>query len=280
MNLIKLVKSAIPKIIKKNILRYIYWSRARKFSGSKYYCPVCKYQLNSFTSLSSLCNGKFVADVNINGEMHKVDGYETFNVENFICPVCSAQDKARLYAIYLNKKLCESESHERIKLVHFAPEAGLHQFLKWDQRINYRSADLLREEVDDRVDITNMLIYPDESLDAFICSHILEHIPDDKRALSELYRTLKVGGWGIIMAPILLTIEHTYDDSEKVTEEERLLHFGLEDHIRIYSKNDFIDLLAGSGFIVRQLGQNYFGKDIFHKIGLSDTSILYVVEKK
>jgi len=280
MNLIKKIKLITPNFVKKYILQLIYLRRARKFRGPHYYCPICRCKLSSFISLESVCNGKFVTDLDVNGAMHKVDGYETFNVKNFICPVCGAQDKARLYALYLNQKLAELQPKEQIELVHFAPEIGLYQFLKWDRRLIYRSADLLREDVDDRVDLTNMVGYSDESMDAFICSHILEHIPDDKGAIGELYRILKFGGWGIIMVPILLTIDQTYEDATKLTESERMQHFGLEDHVRVYAKNDFIDLLVGTGFFVKQLGRNYFGKDIFDKYGLSKTSILYIVEKK
>jgi len=280
MMLIKQLKLMVPNFVKKFILRCRYHMRARKFTGSQYFCTVCEHQLGSFISLTEICNGKFIKDVDVNGTLHTVDGYETANVDSFLCPVCGSQDKARLFALFLNQKLGEIGQRERITLVHFAPEGGLSQFLKWDQRLNYRSADLFRDDVDDQVDLTNMKIYKDKSIDAFICSHILEHILDDKAAVSELYRALKVGGWGIVMVPILMTIDQTYEDITKVSDAERLKHFGQEDHVRIYAKSDFLNLLMGAGFFVKQLGQDHFGKDVFEKNGLSKTNIIYVVEKR
>lgn len=72
---------------------------------------------------------------------------------------------------------------------------------------NYRSADLFMKDVDDNVDIQAMDIYPDNSWDLVICSHVLEHVPDDIKALSEIYRVLKKGGVAILMAPINLGLE-------------------------------------------------------------------------
>jgi SAM-dependent methyltransferase len=278
-NTLKLIKSLVPDSVKRIILQAIYAIRGRRCFGLTYCCPICNKHLNTFTSLETILNGKFTGNIDIDGMCHTAYEFETQNVMNFLCPVCGASDKARLYALFLRQKLGEYSYGERIKLVHFAPEMGLGQLLKWDRRVNYRSADLLREDVDDRVDLTNMTIYPDASMDAFICSHILEHIPDDRRAMSELYRVLKPGGWGIIMAPIMLTIDSTYEDWTKVTETERLKHFGLEDHVRVYAKWDFIDSLKTAGFQVRQLGINHFGKDVFKTCGLSKTGVLYVVEK-
>lgn len=275
----QLIRLLTPDFIKPVLLTWIYFFRARKYLGSTYYCPVCDKKINSFISLKDVGSGKFMENIDIEGVSHSVYEYETLNVENFICPICGASDKARLYALFVKEKFKKSKVEERLKLVHFAPEMGLQQFLRWDRRISYRSADLEREGVDDQVDLANMSIYSDLSLDAFICSHILEHIEDDQKAISELYRVLKSGGWGVIMVPILLTIKNTYEDLTKKTPEERLKHFGLEDHVRVYAKQDFIDRLITAGFHVLQLGVEHFGVDVFERCGLLKTSVLYVVEK-
>ena len=124
-----------------------------------------------------------------------------------------------------------------------------------------------------------MRAYGDASKDVFICSHILEHIPDDDKAIAELYRVLKPGGWGIIMVPLLIGLAHTYEDSSITTEEGRLRHFGLEDHLRVYSKNDFLQRLKRAGFEVKEFSVDYFGAAAFEKNGITKNSILYVVEK-
>lgn len=274
-----LIKQLVPDSFRPIVWHARYLARGARHFGTSYFCPICNIHLRSFVSLETIADGKFMSDLDIEGTRHTVYEYETLNIQNFLCPVCGAQDKARLYALYLNRRLADVRQGERIKLIHFAPEGGLPNLLKWDQRVIYRSADLLREDVDDRVDLTDMAIYPDASVDAFICSHILEHISDDRQAMRELYRFLKPGGWGIIMVPILLTINHTYEDSTKITEAERMKHFGLEDHVRVYAKQDFVERLAVVGFRVKQLGIEYFGKDVFKKCGLSETNVLYIVEK-
>tara|TARA_B100000963_G_scaffold326779_1_gene314103 strand:+ start:3626 stop:4468 length:843 start_codon:yes stop_codon:yes gene_type:complete len=280
MKIPELIKLALPNSIKKIGLSTRYSWRSYKHPGSKYCCSICKQKFDRFISLSSICNGKFLVDVDVNNVIYSVNDYETLSIENFMCPVCGAQDKARMYALYLSKKLEEYIPGQKVKLLHFAPEAGLENLLKYDARVDYRSADLLRDNVDDRVDLTDMRIYADCSFDAVICSHILEHIPSDKAAVRELYRVLKRGGWGIVMVPILTTLTHTFEDFTKTTEAERIKHFGQEDHVRIYAKNDFISLLETARFLVRQLGLNYFGKDKFENNGLSEKSVLYLVQKQ
>lgn len=276
----KAIKSVLPVSIKRLGLQHSIRSIALGVRGTTYHCTICKQDLNSFISLDTICDGKFIADVEVNGVKHSVKNYETLNIENFLCPVCGAQDKARLYALFLKQKLSEIKSNQKVKLLHFAPEGGLDTFLKLNNKVDYTSADLFRTDVDMRVDLTDMDSFESESIDAFICSHILEHIPDDKAAVDELFRTLKVGGWGIVMVPILLSIEETYEDSSVVSEQDRLKHFGQEDHVRIYSKAGFIELLQEAGFLVKQLGEECFGANSLLQAGLSSTNVLYVVEKQ
>jgi len=125
----------------------------------------------------------------------------------------------------------------------------------------------------------NMPIYKDDSIDIFICSHVLEHVEDDRKAIAELYRILKPGGWGIVMVPIQLTLSEIHEDTSIKSENERCKYFGLESHVRIYSKQGFVRRLECSGFKVNQLGISYFGIEIFEKCGIHHRSVLYVVEK-
>lgn len=247
--------------------------------GTNNYCPVCDSNLRKFDSLRNHMNGKFVQPVLINGVEHYADDYETLSIDTFFCPVCGAQDKARLYATYLNSQVEKMYKGTDLNLVHFAPEGGLGELLRNNQNLNYRSADLFRDDVDDRADLTNLFIYNSESFDIFICSHILEHINSDKIAMKELYRILSNNGFGIIMVPILLSLKNTYEDSNIITEEDRLIHFGQEDHVRIYEKNDFIQRLENVGFKVNQLGIDFFGEKTFKKLGLNSSSVLYILEK-
>lgn len=131
----------------------------------------------------------------------------------------------RLYALYF-KKLIEKRSEDKpLRVLDVAPSPALSRFIK-KQNVIYRSADLLSPLADDRIDITDMSCYLDKSFDFLICSHVLEHIPDDAAAIRELFRVLSPGGEAIIMVPILLTANVTDEDPNETRETERWRRFG------------------------------------------------------
>jgi predicted SAM-dependent methyltransferase len=134
-----------------------------------------------------------------------------------------------------------------MKLLHIAPEANLQKYLK-TQSIKYLSADLNSPLAEIKMDITD-INFPSEYFDAIICNHVLEHIIDDKKAMMELFRVLKVGGWSILQVPYSPVLHKTYEDTAIVTAQEREHHFGQFDHVRIYG-NDYINRLISVGFTV------------------------------
>jgi hypothetical protein len=138
----------------------------------------------------------------------------------------------------------------------------------------------LAEGADLVVDITNMPEVPSNYYDILICSHVLEHVNDDKRALAELYRVLKPGGWGIIMVPIILTLAQIDEDPQVTDEAERWRRFGQFDHVRLYNKPGFVERVEAAGFALRQLGMDYFGESNFKRFGITGKSVLYVAEKR
>jgi predicted SAM-dependent methyltransferase len=168
------------------------------------------------------------------------------------------------------------ENHTRF--IEFAPAPALSRLLKSFPQLEYRSADLYDKGADDQVDLTN-LPYSDCSFDAFLSSHMLEHIEDDGTAMRELYRILEPGGWGIVMVPIQLDLERTVEGLPLTSEGERWKYYGQDDHVRMYSKQDFIDRLCNAGFQVKQLNKNDFGDESFHIHGIHPRSVLYVVER-
>lgn len=165
-----------------------------------------------------------------------------------------------------------------MKLVDFAPSPSLQRYLKGLPNISYRSADLMMEGVDDRIDITDMKSYKDNTFDFFICSHILEHV-DDVKALSELRRILKPGGRGILMTPII-NKRGVFDEDMKVTDAaERWRRFAQDDHVRLYEKTEFISRVKAAGFKIHSLDGRHLGFFEFIKYGISLKSKLYIVEK-
>lgn len=284
MMIIKKIRAVLPTIFKKRVKAFIFNFTNTNVAKEYLHCPICESRLKKFIPLFDICEGKFMADIEIGSKLYSVYGYETLNVENFLCPICGATDKARLYALYFktcpHKEKFSVPCSEMVRLIHFAPEVGLEDWLRKISTINYRSADLYKENVDDCVDLANMVAYPSNSIDIIICSHILEHVQDDSRAISELHRVLKSGGWAIIMVPLMEGIAETYEDPSITTEVGRLRHFGLEDHLRVYEKKSFLKKLKLVGFDVKEYGVEYFGVDVFKKHGISEKSVLYIVEKK
>ncbi len=203
---------------------------------------------------------------------------ETCNHAHYTCPWCKASDRDRLYAMYLRERL--KNVRPDFRFVDFAPSDPLSRWIKRKFQIQYRTADLCMEGVDDRVDLTEMSIYPTGSVDAFICSHMLEHIREDRKALAELFRILKPGGWGIIMVPIFVEQPSIFEDPEKATTEaDRWRHFGQGDHIRMYNKQGFIDRVSEAGFRLNSFTTASSFLAEFAKCGISPESVLYVGEK-
>jgi predicted SAM-dependent methyltransferase len=236
------------------------------------FCPICNKETET-TKFPNFYLEKFQEHEFIYSPFQ----FETLNMENYSCKNCGASDRDRLISLYL-KRYFEFNKN-KISLLDFAPSKSLFQFIK-NLNVNYRSADLFMEDVDDKVDIRNMNIYDDNSFDLFICSHVLEHIDDDKKAMKELHRITKKNGVGICLVPIMLSIENSVENKEYLESEHlRWKYFGQNDHVRMYSKKSFINRLKTVGFKVNEYGSDYFGKSTFTRMGIDYKSVLYVVEK-
>lgn len=233
-------------------------------------CPICKNKKNSYLPLPDF----YREHAEKSGYVYFGQGEMTAH-ETYSCPCCGASDRERLYAYWLKNNLINTQA---MKMIHFAPEQALSQWIRNNFILTYETADLMMENVDHQVDMLYMP-FKDNSYDSFICSHVLEHVEDDKQAISELYRILKKGGWGILMAPICTRIKNTLEDKSHVSEEERWRYYGQNDHVRLYSHDDYLSQISSCGFKVNQLDLKYFGKKVFRKLGLKDSSILYIVEK-
>lgn len=249
-----------------------------KLLNAPHYCPVCESRVTSFLPLPEF----FRENQEKYGFPFQASDAETCNEAAYLCPSCGASDRDRLYALFLRDYVAKLEGGEQ--MVDFAPSEPLSAFIRRaikasGKDIGYRTADLLAENVDDRVDIADLRAYESGQFAFFICSHVLEHVPDDGRALRELHRVLKPGGRGILMVPIVLGIDEIVEDPEVEDEGERWRRFGQGDHVRLYSKRGFLERVRAAGFAVRELNQDFFGARAFAQTGITSQSILYVVEK-
>lgn len=161
--------------------------------------------------------------------------------------MCKSTDRERLLYLYLSKRTDIFE--DRVKLLHVAPEPGLSACFKSSSNIDYLTADISSGAVMVKMDITD-INYPDGSFDIIICNHVLERIIDDSKAMRELCRVLKPGGWGILQVPVSLSLEQTFEDFSVTEPAAREEVFEQSDHVRIYAM-DYVERLTRSGFTVR-----------------------------
>jgi SAM-dependent methyltransferase len=163
-----------------------------------------------------------------------------------VCPKCLSLERHRAIAIFDK----ERDPFRGRDILHFAPEAGLSELIRNRSPKSYKTCDGFASGVDLRIDITSIDL-PDCSFDLVICLHVLEHVDDDRKAMAEVNRILRPSGAFIVMVPIEEGWDETYENPAIVSPEQRLLHFGQEDHVRFYGR-DIRDRLAAVGFKVSE----------------------------
>ncbi len=172
--------------------------------------------------------------------------------ENALCPNCLALERHRLLWLWLLRESDLGRGAVALpRLLHIAPEVALmRKFRKMyaSQPDRYITADLESPLADMHFDVQQIPM-GDGEVDAIICNHILEHVEDDKKALSELYRILRPNGWAVILSPVELERERTFEDDTITDAKERTRIFGQYDHRRIYGR-DYVERLAAVGFEV------------------------------
>jgi SAM-dependent methyltransferase len=163
------------------------------------------------------------------------------------CPGCFSLERHRLLWLYLKNRT--NLTSAPLRLLHLAPEYILQNALVNLPNIEYLSGDLAPGEAMVQMDITQ-IAYPDHSFDAILCSHVLEHIPDDSKAMRELCRVLRPGGWAILHVPLDPKLERTVEAPPDLSPEEREKSFGHHDHRRVYGR-DYKEKLEQAGFAVK-----------------------------
>ena len=209
-------------------------------------CPVCGYK------------GKFRA----------VDHPPRWDAR---CPKCSSFERQRLMALYLvrNREVGSG------RVIHLAPEPSIAGMLRKRAR-EYVTADLFMPGCDLALNLEAIEL-PEDSVDLFVCSHLLEHV-DDRKALPELYRCTAPGGATLIMVPIVEGWKTTYENAEAAGADDRTreLHFGQFDHVRIYGA-DLRERITDAGF---DLSEFVAGPEDSLRYGLLRGETVFVAEKR
>lgn len=196
--------------------------------------------------------------------------------ENALSPGTLSLERHRQMWLYLQNETDFFDKNYRV--LHIAPEQEFLRRFKKMTNLEYTSADLYSPIVDVKADILD-LPFEDNSFDVIFCNHVLEHIIEDQKAMSELYRVMKPGGWGIFQVPMKNSLEKTYEDFTITDPKERQKHFGQYDHVRWYGM-DYFERLRKVGF---QVEANFYSKKFSEadrkRYGLRENEILPVVFK-
>lgn len=223
------------------------------FKGDNFYCICCDKYSNKFLRFGNLLR------------------------ENAACPYCYSLERTRLLNYYL---LNETDIFSRNKnILHFAPERMLAEKLKKTSK-NYISADLIKGYADQIQDI-QCLSYRDNTFDYIICSCVLGHIPNEKKAIDEIYRVLKLGGRAFIITVLNLGTYQTLEDDSIDSPEKKLKYYGEQDLLR-YHGDDFEERLKRDIVVVKKLDYSKkFSKEdrIRFSLGNKERELIFVVEK-
>jgi SAM-dependent methyltransferase len=190
------------------------------------------------------------------------------------CPDCYSQPRNRLSYFFLKNII---PTNKALNVLHISPEYGLTKMFKSYPLINYTSIDINPKKALRKEDITG-LSFKDSSFDLIFCSHVLEHVPNDKKAISEIYRVLKKNGTAIIIVPLYKNQKKTYEDFSITNPKERAKAFGQWDHVRICGQ-DYVKRLKKEGFKAKI--ENYskkLDKNIIKRFGILDEQI-YICKK-
>jgi predicted SAM-dependent methyltransferase len=251
--LFKLVLNTIPRPILIQLSYVVRPAIALFLKGNKYTDPIDGKSFRSFLSY----------------------GYEKQR-NNVLSPSTLSLERHRLLWLYLKNETDFFSS--KLKVLHFAPEQAFYKRFRKLPNVDYITTDLDSPLADVQADICN-LPFKDNEFDVILCNHVLEHIPDDTKAMQELYRILKPNGWGVFQIPQDLSREKTFEDHTITDRIERAKIFGQYDHVRVYGR-DYFDKLRTIGFKVEEVDYtSKLTKEEVTKFCLAKGEIIPVVKK-
>ncbi|MCB1592070.1 MAG: class I SAM-dependent methyltransferase [Alphaproteobacteria bacterium] len=240
------ITGAVPQPVRYGLRRLLY-------RGNAIRCPLCEAPVSTYISHG--------AEFDVLKRRKVVGGLVR---EYDQCPACRGADRTRLMMLYLKNVLMVGQ--KQVRILHIAPDFGLYLWIKRQEKVDYVASDLdlsRYRHIDNiqKADITAMP-FPENDFDIVICSHVLEHIPDDRKAMQEILRILKPGGSALLMVPLATDGKGTEEQPNINNPQEQERLFGQWDHVRLYGKDDFIDRLSKVGFAVKPFnGYDQFPDD-------------------
>jgi SAM-dependent methyltransferase len=243
----------IPSRIISDPFKKPFWRAAIKIRhfGLRRYCPICRSWLRSFEPF---------------GLGPRLDA---------LCPVCGSLERHRLVWVFFNCRTNLLDGSPK-KMLHIAPEKEFDAKLRKTRGLDYLTADLHDPYAMVQMDITN-IDYPGDFFGVIYCSHVLEHVGDDRKAMREVKRVLKSDGWAVFVVPI--RIEKTIEDPSVTDSGERERLFGQHDHVRRYGR-DFVNRLEEVGFSVTTFSSaDIVSAGNIVRFGLKDEQLFFCTKK-
>ncbi len=226
------------------------WFRKMMFYGSTHHCPVCSSNIRAFFRFGPLINS--------------------------CCPVCASLRRHRIAWLFFQQRTNLFDLSPK-RMLHVAPELCFKLKFKQIPFLDYVTADLHGGDVTLKMDITS-IPHTDNAFDVVFCSHVLEHVPDDRAAMREIMRVLKPGGWAVIMVPVRMN-RLTDEDLSVTDPREREERFGQHNHVRYYGR-DITDRLKEAGFNVTVTrASEIVDSNQFDRIGVTKGVVVFFCEK-
>jgi SAM-dependent methyltransferase len=192
---------------------------------------------------------------------------------NVLCPACLSLERHRLIWLYLQKQTDFLTKPRRV--MHVAPEQCFYTRFRQYKHIDYVTADLESPMADHHFDLHD-IPFEGNSFDMILCNHVLEHVTDDRRVMSEFLRVLRPGGFAILQVPLEPNREETFEDPSITDPRQREKYFGQKDHLRVYGR-DYPNRLRECGFNVEELPVSQtFSKDMVSRYRLAAGETLYI----
>ncbi len=196
--------------------------------------------------------------------------------DNVLCPKCLSLERHRLLWLFLKSKT--EFFTKNAELLHIAPEQCFYKIFRKQKNLKYLTADLVSPLAEVKMDIHEMP-FEDNRFDYVLCNHVLEHVNDSHKAMTEIYRVLKPGGWAVMQVPLDTTRYDTYEDWSITSEKDREIHFWQKDHVRLFGL-DYPDRLKKAGFTVEEVDlTKEINPELVKKYRLADGEIIYWCKK-